>query len=168
MSLRTVWKNNMTKKSIYKALDLDGLTVDELRINQENIRKKIIDLENREYYNNVIRKFKQKYEGQWVKLKGSFNGSYDGDTGFRVVKINKVYNAFHQEDPIKWQFDVEIETSIVFNLKKSKTDVQIDHYFRTEISELTENPQIITKDKVTEYKDKAFELLKYQFERSGL
>ena len=74
-------------KKIYKKLDLSGLTGDELRLAQEDIYNKLKELENQEYYENVVCKFKEKYEGKWVKLKGSFSGSYDGDTGSYLMGI---------------------------------------------------------------------------------
>lgn len=154
-------------KKIYKKLDLSGLTGDELRLAQEDISKKLNELENREYYENVICKFKEKYEGKWVKLKGSFCGSYDGDTGFRIAKIEKVLNAFHQDDPVTWQFDVNIKVLMVLNLKEPAV-INIEHDFRTEISERVENPKILSLEQVKEYKQKLFDHIKKQFDKAGV
>lgn len=155
-------------KKIYKKLDLDGLTGDELRLAQEDISKKLEELENREYYENVICKFKEKYEGKWVKLKGSFSGSYDGDTGFRLVKIKKVFNAYHQDDPIKWEFDVEPEAEIMMNLKSPNVCLNVYHSNRFNISEKQEKPQILTTEQVIEYKNKAVKVLQQHFDKAGL
>lgn len=153
-------------KKIYKKLDLSGLTADELRIAQDDIYKKLKDIENEDYYKNVICKFKEKYEGQWVKLKGSFNGSYDGDTGFRLVKVKKVYNAYHQDDPIKWEFDIE-GSVILLNFKQPNIILDVCHANRFNVSEKDEKPQILTIEKVAEYKEKAIKILEQQFEKVG-
>lgn len=155
-------------KKIYKKLDLSGLTGDELRLAQEDIRKKLNELENQEYYENVVCKFKKKYEGQWVKLKGSFCGSYEDDTGFRLVKIKKVFNAYHQDDPVLWEFDVEPATEIVMNLKSQYISFNFYHSNRFNISEKKEKPQILTKEQITEYKNKAVKLLQQHFDKAGL
>lgn len=153
-------------KKIYKKLDLSGLTGDELRLAQEDIYNKLKELENREYYENVVCKFKEKYEGKWVKLKGSFSGSYDGDTGFRLVKIKKVFNAYHQDDPILWEFDVEPAIEILLNLKNP--NISIYHSERFNISEKEEKPQILTTEQVIEYKNKAVKVLQQHFDKAGL
>lgn len=155
-------------KKIYKKLDLAGLTGDELRLAQEDIRKMLEELENRDYYSTVVCKFKKKYEGQWVKLKGSFCGSYDGDTGFRLVKIKKVFNAYHQDDPVLWEFDVEPAAEIVLNLKSPNISLNFYHSNRFNISEKQEKPQILTKEQVIEYKNKAAKVLRQHFDKAGL
>lgn len=155
-------------KKIYKKLDLSGLTGDELRLAQEDICKKLEELENHDYYNNVVCKFKKKYEGQWVKLKGSFSGSYDGDTGFRLVKIKKVFNAYHQDDPVLWEFDVEPAAEIMMNLKNTNICLNLYHSNRFNISEKQEKPQILTKEQIIEYKNKAIKLLQQRFDKAGL
>ena len=155
-------------KKIYKKLDLAGLTGDELRLAQEDIRKKLEELENRDYYSNVVCKFKKKYEGQWVKLKGSFCGSYDGDTGFRIVKIKKVFNAYHQDDPVLWEFDVEPAAEILLDLKSPNISLNFYHSNRFNISEKQEKPQILTKEQIIEYKNMAVKLLQQRFEKAGL
>ena len=155
-------------KKTYKKLDLSGLTGDELRLAQEDIRKKLNELENREYYENVVCKFKEKYEGKWVKLKGSFCGSYDDDTGFRLVKIKKVFNTYHQDDPISWEFDVEPAAELVLNWKSQYISFNFYHSNRFNISEKKEKPQILTEKQVTEYKNKAVKLLQQRFDKVGL
>ncbi len=155
-------------KKIYKKLDLSGLTGDELRLAQEDISKKLNELENQEYYENVVCKFKKKYEGQWVKLKGSFSGSYDGDTGFRLVKIKKVFNAYHQDDPVLWEFDVEPAVELMLNLKKPNICLNIYHSNRFNISEKQEKPQILTEEQIIEYKNKAVKVLQQHFDKAGL
>ena len=155
-------------KKIYKKLDLAGLTGDELRLAQEDIRKKLEELENCDYYSNVVCKFKKKYEGQWVKLKGSFCGSYDGDTGFRLVKIKKVFNAYHQDDPVLWEFDVEPAAEIILNLKSPNISLNFYHSNRFNISEKQEKPQILTKEQIIEYKNMAVKLLQQRFAKAGL
>ena len=153
-------------KKIYKKLDLSGLTGDELRLAQEDIYNKLKELENKEYYENVVCKFKEKYEGKWVKLKGSYCGSFDDDTGFRLVKIKKVFNTYHQDDPILWEFDVEPAVEILLNLKNP--NISIYHSERFNISEKQEKPQILTKEQVMEYKNKAVKLLQQRFDKVGL
>lgn len=155
-------------KKIYKKLDLSGLTGDELRLVQEDIRKKLNELENQEYYENVVCKFKEKYEGKWVKLKGSFCGSYDDDTGFRLVKIKKVFNAYHQDDPLLWEFDVEPAAEIMLNLKSPNISLNFYHSNRFNISEKQEKPQILTTEQVIEYKNKAVKVLQQHFDKAGL
>lgn len=155
-------------KKIYKKLDLSGLTSDELRLAQEDIRRKLEELENKEYYENVVCMFKEKYEGKWVKLKGSFCGSYEGDTGFRLVKIKKVFNAYHQDDPILWEFDVEPAVELMLNLKSPNISLNFEHSNRFNISEKQEKPQILTKEQVIEYKNKAVKLLQQRFDKVGL
>ena len=157
----------MKKAMAFRALNLEGLTGDELRIAQEDIRKKLEELENRDYYSTVVCKFKKKYEGQWVKLKGSFSASYTGDTGFRIAKIEKVHNAFHQDDPITWQFDVDVKVLMVLNLKEPAV-INIEHDFRTEISERIEEPKILSSEKVKEYKQKVLDHIKKQFNKAGV
>ena len=156
----------MKKPVAYKKLFLDDLNGDELRLAQEDIRKKLDELENKEYYENVVYKFKEKYEGKWVKLKGSFSGSYDGDTGFRLVKIKKVFNAYHQDDPILWEFDVEPAVEMLLNLKNP--NISIYHSDRCNISEKEEKPQILTTEQVIEYKNKAVKVLQQHFDKAGL
>lgn len=156
----------MKKPVAYKKLFLDDLNGDELRIAQEDIRKKLDELENKEYYENVVCKFKEKYEGKWVKLNGSFSGSYDGDTGFRLVKIKKIFNAYHQDDPILWEFDVEPTVEILLNLKNP--NISIYHSDRFNISEKEEKPQILTTEQVMEYKNKAVKVLQQHFDKVGL
>jgi hypothetical protein len=156
----------MKKPVAYKKLFLDDLNGDELRLAQEDIRRKLEKLENKEYYENVVCKFKEKYEGKWVKLKGSFSGSYDGDTGFRLVKIKKVFNAYHQDDPILWEFDVEPAVEMLLNLKNP--NISIYHSDSFNISEKEEKPQILTKEQVIEYKNKAVKLLQQRFDKVGL
>ena len=158
----------MKKPVAYKKLFIDDLNGDELRLAQEDIRKKLDELENREYYENVVCKFKEKYEGQWVKLKGSFCGSYEGDTGFRLVKIKKVFNAYHQDDPVLWEFDVEPAVELMLNLKKPNISLNIYHSNRFNISEKEEKPQILTKEQVIEYKNKAVKVLQQHFDKVGL
>lgn len=156
----------MKKPVAYKKLFIDDLNGDELRLAQEDIRRKLEELENREYYENVVCKFKKKYEGKWVKLKGSFSGSYDGDTGFRLVKIKKVFNVYHQDDPILWEFDVEPAVEILLNLKNP--NISIHHSNRFNISEKEEKPQILTTEQVIEYKNKAVKVLQQRFDKVGL
>lgn len=155
-------------KKIYKKLDLSGLTGDELRLAQEDIYNKLKELENQEYYENVVCKFKEKYEGKWVKLKGSFSGSYDGDTGFRLVKIKKIFNAYHQDDPVLWEFDVEPAVELMLNLKSPNISLNFEHSNRFNISEKQEKPQILTTEQVIEYKNKAVKLLQQRFDKVGL
>lgn len=154
---------NKNKTTELKVIDVRGMNAKQIRavLDQCNVRLK--ELENKEYYEKVIKKYKDKYEGKWVKLRGSDTYSYEGDTGYRLVKIKEVRNVYHQDDNQKYMFDVLIECNIRLNMPRSgytaidisENGKHICSMSRITISETRENPRIIDEVELQEIREAA-------------
>lgn len=147
-----------------KVIDVSGMNAKQIRavLDQCNVRLK--KLENEEYYEKVIKKYKDKYEGKWVKLRGSDSYSYEGDTGYRLVKITEVKNVYHQDDSQKYMFEVGIDCNIRLNMPRQSGYTAIDisengkhicSMSRITISEKRENPRIVDEVELQEIREAA-------------
>lgn len=157
-------KNNIKNTTEPVIIDVSKMTAKEARILIDACQKQIKNIETKEYYDNVIRKYKEKYEGKWVKLRGSDRYSYDGDTGYRLVKIREVKNVYHQDDAVKYEIEVSIDCNIRLNLPKQSGYTAIDvsengkhicSMERMTISEKNENPKILDEIQLQEIREAA-------------
>ncbi len=130
----------------------------------DKLQTRIKDIEDEKYFNDVICKYKEKYNGKWVKLRGSDRYSYDGDTGFRLVKIKDVRNVYHQDDPKKYEFEAVTECLMTFNFPKKYGYVELSvtengkhsqSISRITISELKEKPKLVDEIELQEIREKA-------------
>lgn len=147
-----------------EVIDVSGMTSTQARKLIDKLQARIKDIEDEKYFNDVICKYKEKYNGKWVKLHGSDHYSYDGDTGFRLVKIKDVRNVYHQDDPKKYEFDVVIECLMTFNFPKKYGYVELSvtenrkhsqSLSRITISELKEKPKLVDEIELQEIREKA-------------
>lgn len=146
-----------------KVIDVSGMNAKQIRAILDQCNVKLKELENQEYYEKVIKKYKDKYEGKWVKLRGSDTYSYEGDTGYRLVKIKEVRNVYHQDDNQKYMFDVLIECNIRLNMPRSgytaidisENGKHICSMSRITISETRENPRIVDEVELQEIREAA-------------
>ena len=130
-------------------IDVSGMNAKQIRavLDQCNVRLK--KLEN---------------EGKWVKLRGSDSYSYEGDTGYRLVKITEVKNVYHQDDSQKYMFEVGIDCNIRLNMPRQSGYTAIDisengkhicSMSRITISEKRENPRIVDEVELQEIREAA-------------
>lgn len=147
-----------------KVIDVSGMNAKQIRALLDQCNAKLKELENKEYYEKVIQKYKDKYEGKWVKLHGSDRYSYEGDTGYRLVKIREVKNVYHQDDAVKYEIEVSIDCNIRLNMPKQSGYTAIDisengkhicSMERMTISEKNENPKILDEIQLQEIREEA-------------
>lgn len=147
-----------------EVIDVSGMTSTQARKLIDKLQARIKDIEDEKYFNDVICKYKEKYNDKWVKLHGSDRYSYDGDTGFRLVKIKDVRNVYHQDDPKKYEFDAVIECLMTFNFPKKYGYVELSvtengkhpqSLSRITISELKEKPKLAGEIELQEIREKA-------------
>lgn len=155
-------KNNMKNTTELVVIDVSKMTAKEARTLIDACQKQIKNIETKEYYEKVIKKYKDKYEGKWVKLRGSDRYSYEGDTGYRLVKIREVKNVYHQDDAVKYEFEVSIDCNIRLNMPKQSGYTAIDvsengkhvcSMERMTISEKNENPKILDEIQLQEIRE---------------
>ncbi len=149
-----------------KVIDVSGMSGTQIRKLIDKLNDKLIEIENEAYYDKVISKYKEKYEGKWVMLSGSDRYTYDGDKGYRLVKVRNVINVFHQDDAKKYEFDVGYDCIIRLNLpKQTKNEYSYSEIGITEsgkksndritISELKEHPKVVDEVRIQEIREKA-------------
>ena len=154
------------KQNTPNVIDVSNMTGTQIRVLIDKLKARLIDIENESYYDKVISKYKEKYEGKWVMLSGSDRYTYDGDNGYRLVKVRKVINVYHQDDAKKYEFDVSYDCIIRLNLPKqvnseySYTEIGVTESGkksneRITISELNEHPKIVSEVRIQEIREKA-------------
>lgn len=147
-----------------EVIDVSGMTSTQARKLIDKLQARIKDIEDEKYFNDVICKYKEKYNGKWVKLHGSDRYSYEGDTGYRLVKIREVKNVYHQDDAVKYEIEVSIDCNIRLNMPKQSGYTAIDvsengkhicSMERMTISEKNENPKILDEIQLQEIREEA-------------
>lgn len=161
-----VYMKKQKQKTTPNVIDVSNMSGTQIRVLINKLQAKLIDIENESYYDKVISKYKEKYEGKWVMLSGSDRYTYDGDNGYRLVKVRKVINVYHQDDAKKYEFDVSYDCIIRLNLPKqanseySYTEIGVTESGkksneRITISELNEHPKIVSEVRIQEIREKA-------------
>lgn len=130
-----------------------GYNLDFAGMSPEQIRKVIAKAENAlktaetwEYYNKVVRKFRKKYDGHWVKYRETW--SENPDTWFCLVKIKRVNNAYHQDNAVKYMIDTEIDRIYHVNLSEEFFNFMVEDRKLVTISEADREPKILTDKEV--------------------
>jgi len=123
-------------------LDFAGMSPKQIREVIAKAEKALKAADNREYYDKVIRKFQKKYDGRWVKYRETW--SENPDTWFCLVKIKRVNNAYHQDNPVKYMIDAEIDRIYHVNLSEGYFNFMVEDSKLVTISEAGQYPKILT------------------------
>ena len=127
-------------------LDFASMSPKQIRKVIEKAEKSLKAAENREYYDKVIRKFQKKYDGHWVKYREAW--SENPDKWFSLVKIKRVNNVYHQDDPVKYMIDAKIDCVYHVNLSEGYFNFMVEDNNLVTISEADREPKILTDKEV--------------------
>ena len=130
--------------------DFAGMSPKQIRKVIEKAETALKYAERKEYFDSVICKFKKKYNGKWVRIKPTWSES--SNTWFTILKVNDVTNAYHQDDSVKWQFDIKTDASYTINLSENFFDYLVNHDSLMTISEKEHEPKILTEKEVQKIK----------------
>lgn len=127
-------------------LDFAGMSPKQIRKVITKAEKELKAAETWEYYNKIVRKFRKKYDGRWVKYRETW--SENPDNCFCLVKIKRVNNAYHQDDPVKYMIDAEIDRAYHVNLSDGYFNFMVEDNKFVTISEVAHEPKILTDKEV--------------------